>query len=108
MHTDSLPLLQLLRLSSPALPIGSYAYSQGLETACDSNYVHDKDSLHDWILGVIQNNFQYLDIPIFSRLYDAYLTNADSAIQYWNQYLLACRETNELHLEDVQMGRALK
>lgn len=107
MHTDSLPLLQLLRLCSPALPIGSYAYSQGLETACEGNHVQDKDSLHDWILGVAQNNFGYLDIPIFARLHNAHYIKDCSAIQYWNQYLLACRETNELYLEDVQMGQAL-
>ena len=107
MRIESQSLLQLLRLSSPALPIGGYAYSQGLETACENGYVNSKESLCQWVTGVLENNMQYLDIPIFSRLYDSFSKNDDEKIQYWNQYLLASRETNELYLEDCQMGNAL-
>lgn len=107
MHTESIPLLQLLRLCSPALPIGSYAYSQGLETACENGYVNNKESLCQWITGVMENSMQYLDVPVFSRLHDATTANNNIQTDYWNQYLLASRETNELYLEDCQMGQAL-
>ena len=107
MHTDSLALLQLLRLSSPALPIGGYAYSQGLETACENNHVSDKDSLYSWINGIMKNSMQYLDIPIFARLYDCHSKHDIDQLIYWNQYLLASRETQEFFLEDTQMGQAL-
>ncbi len=100
-------LLQLLRLCSPTLPIGSYAYSQGLETACHNEYVTDQKSLSKWIKGVLNNSLEHLDIPVFSRLYDAHSKQDIDSINYWNDYILASRETNELLLEDTQMGGAL-
>lgn len=104
---SEVPLLNLLRICSPALPIGSYAYSQGLETACYNNYVTDQATLNDWIESVLVNSVQHLDIPIFSRLYDAHISKSSEQIQYWNQYILASRETKELLYEDNQMGKAL-
>ena len=105
MHTNA--LLQLLRLCSPALPIGSYAYSQGLESACEQSWVHDPDSLESWISGVLKTSLKQLDVPIFSRLYDAHQNSDTESFNYWNQYLLASRETKELFLEDIQVGQAL-
>ena len=104
---NNLALLQLLRLSSPTLPIGSYAYSQGLETACHNEYVTSQETLSAWIQGLLTHSIQYLDIPIFSRLYDAHKSQDRENIEYWNNYVLACRETHELLLEDTQMGGAL-
>ena len=100
-------LLQLLRICSPTLPIGSYAYSQGLETACHNEYVTDQPSLNEWMTGVLVNSIQYLDIPVFARLYEAHKHNSNSDVHYWNDYILASRETSELLLEDTQMGGAL-
>ena len=37
--------LALLYLSSPTLPIGSFAYSQGLEKAIENELVTDKQTL---------------------------------------------------------------
>ena len=100
-------LLQLLRLCSPALPIGSYAYSQGLETACENDFVTDRQSLYHWLQGLLANSLAYLDAPVFFRLYDAHRENNKNQVAYWNQYILASRETAELFLEDSQMGNAL-
>ncbi len=104
---NNLALLQLLRLCSPTLPIGSYAYSQGLETACHNEYVTSQETLLDWIQGILTHTIQYLDIPVFSRLYDAHTEKHSENIEYWNNYILASRETSELLLEDTQMGGAL-
>ena len=44
--------LELLRLQSwlsPAFPTGSYSYSHGLEWAVEAGYVHDRESLVDWL-----------------------------------------------------------
>lgn len=104
---SNLSLLQLLRIASPTLPIGSYAYSQGLETACHNEYVNDQDSLNEWIKGLLKNSLEYLDIPLFSRLYDAHSSHNFNEVCNWNDYILASRETSELLLEDTQMGGAL-
>ena len=107
MNIEHTALLQLMRLCSPTLPIGSYAYSQGLESACELGYVHDENSLYDWVEGMLGHSLQYLDIPIFSRLYDAHQNNNTASINYWNNFILASRESKELLLEDTQMGHAL-
>ncbi|MEM7304424.1 MAG: urease accessory protein UreF [Pseudomonadota bacterium] len=107
MDNNNAALLQLLRLCSPTLPIGAYAYSQGLESACEQDDVNNQESLYQWIEGLLAHSMQFLDIPIFSRLYDAHLNHETKEIIYWNDYLLASRETHEWLLEDTQMGNAL-
>jgi urease accessory protein len=46
---------------SPAFPIGSFAYSQGLETAAEAGLINDEATLRDWLgdllrLGSISND----------------------------------------------------
>lgn len=100
-------LLQLLRLTSPALPVGSYSYSQGLEYACEAGWIDDAGSAQSWFNGVMSNGLARLDVPILARIYHACEEEAyDNAIS-WSRYVLACRETLELREEDKQTGRAL-
>ena len=106
-NTNNTALLHLLRICSPTLPIGAYAYSQSLESACELGHVHDEHSLYAWIEGLLSHSIQLLDIPVFSRLYDAISAQDTQSIEYWNDYILASRETHELLLEDTQMGNAL-
>ena len=47
---DTPALLQLIWLASPALPIGGFSYSEGLEAAIDQGFVHDEHSAADWQL----------------------------------------------------------
>ena len=42
-------LVALLHLASPALPIGAYSYSQGLEAALDANMIRYTGSARDSI-----------------------------------------------------------
>lgn len=102
MHT-----LHLLHLCSPALPIGAYAYSQGLEYAIDSGWLKNPAAIADWLLGVMDNTLSFTDLPILHRLYEASAAGDQSGIDHWNHYLRACRESRELLLEDEQLGAAL-
>lgn len=109
--TDSsvdLRLLKLMHLVSPALPIGAYAYSQGLEHAVECNWVHDITTAADWFSAVMRESMAQLDLPIMRRIHAALLGEDIGQLQYWNRYLLASRETFELHQEDTQLGLALK
>ena len=105
MVTDDIALLGLMRLVSPALPVGGFAYSQGLETAVESGWVGDASQTGEWLSGVVRHGLCRLDIPLLCRLLD----NLDNAaiFGYWNHYVLACRETLELRREELQMGKAL-
>ena len=100
-------LLHLLHLSSPALPVGAYAYSQGLEYAIDSGQLKTTEQIADWLTGVLTYGLGHLDLPVLMRCYSAWENNDYAAINRWNYFLRASRETSELVLEDEQLGIAL-
>lgn len=100
-------LLHLFQLVSPALPIGAYAYSQGLETAAEEKWIKDFDSAQDWISNVMSNALGKLDLPILLRLREAWDADDVQQVGHWNELLLASRESKELLFEDTQMGEAL-
>lgn len=105
-------LLQLLQLTSPSLPIGGFSWSQGLEFAIDAGWLKNEADTQAWLSGLIQHSLANLDLPVLMRLYDGAteLTVSGNPEQlcYWNDFILASRETRELTLEDTQMGAALR
>ncbi len=103
----SLSLVRLLQLVSPALPVGAYAYSQGMEHAVQADWVHDRNTAQEWITGVMQHNLATLDLPVLCRCHDAWKNEDETALHHWSRFLGACRETAELRAEDRQMGLAL-
>ncbi len=106
MQTTS--LLNLLHISSPALPIGAFAYSQGLEYTLEAGWCKNADDVEQWIKSVMINGLGGVDLPILKRLHQAWTKNDTEALRYWNSTLLAFRETKELYLEDIQVGDAFK
>ncbi|NNJ91864.1 MAG: urease accessory protein UreF [Gammaproteobacteria bacterium] len=102
-----LPDVRLMQLVSPALPIGAFTYSQGLEWAVESGQVNSPEAVYNWMTGVIEDSLAYLDLPILKRLYQAFQQGNEKAVTYWSEYLLASRETSELRQEENNRGRAL-
>jgi len=99
-------LLSLLHLSSPALPVGAFAYSQGLEFALDAGWCRNRDDVQNWIQDNLAFGLGQLDLPLYKRVYCAWLDGDFVSVRNWNETLLAFRETKELYLEDVQVGSA--
>ncbi len=106
MITD-LALMHLLQLVSPSLPIGMYSYSQGLEHAVEDGWITNSTEASEWITGILENSILHVDLPIFSRLFDAWEQQESESIETWSATLLAYRETSELRAEDRQTGQAL-
>lgn len=104
---NSSALLRLLQLSSPALPIGAFAYSQGLEGAASAGWVTDEASASDWILGLLARAVGTLDAPVLCRLHAAWLCDDATAVHRWSGFLLASRGSAELQSEDLRLGGAL-
>jgi urease accessory protein len=100
-------LTRLLQLASPALPVGAYSYSQGLEAAIEARIVCDERTALDWIESVLELTVARMDAPVFLRLYDAWHAGDEAAARRWNDVLLASRESAELRAETVQMGYSL-
>lgn len=107
MTETALQQLRLWQLISPALPVGSYAWSGGLESAVEQGWISDQQQAQQWIQDLLLHGLGRLDVPVFMRLYTACERIDRQAFQYWNRYLLASRESAELQQEDLQLGRAL-
>lgn len=101
------PHLRLWQLISPALPVGAYSYSQGLEYAVEQGWVNSAGTAADWIQGLLGHSLVHLDVPVLQRLHAAWREGDREKLTYWNQFLLAARETLELRAEDRNMGMAL-
>lgn len=108
-ETDAalLARVRLLHLASPATPVGSYAYSQGLEWACHAGWVADEKGLRDWLSGALEYPLARADLPLLGRLWRACAAGDWQAVERWNALLLALRETAELRAEELRRGRAL-
>ena len=100
-------LTALLQLTSPALPIGAYAYSNGLEYAVSAGWLKDEDDTRNWIMNLAQHGICRLDVPIVQRLFDSWQANELEQVRYWGRYLNASRGASELLAEDRHLGTAL-
>lgn len=105
--TSNIASLRLWQLISPALPVGAFAYSQGLEYAVEESWVHDEKSTREWMTGLLNHSLSSLDVPIMARMFKAWQRDDLEKVLYWNRYLQASRESNELLTEDRQIGCAL-
>lgn len=105
--TGTEPLLRLLQLVSPSLPVGAYAYSQGLEWAVEAGWVTDAESLEGWVEDLLHGSLARLDLPLLARLYRACVDADEAAMAKWSGGLLAARESAELRAEERARGRAL-
>ncbi len=105
---DDLALLGLMQLVSPALPIGAFAWSQGLESAFELDWVRDEASLEAWLSGVLDDGLSRCELPVLARQQAAFMAQDGEAVAYWDAWLAASRETRELAEEDQRLGAALK
>lgn len=107
MREDAIKLVRLLRLASPALPVGAFSYSQGLEWAVDRAVVMDEASAQRWIGSMLAANMARFELPMLAALYTAWHGRHDQQALALNEEFLASRETAELRAETLQMGGAL-
>jgi urease accessory protein len=130
-------LAAILQLASPALPIGAFSYSSGLEMAIELGWVTDAASAQRWIASQLNETVLRWEVPLWGRLYSAWaacaslpqprsgtsipppplgedrgegMTAASSqtVIHHLNTQAVAARETAELRSEHTQMGYALR
>ena len=104
----TISLVRLLQLCSQTLPVGAYAYSQAQEFVIASGLVNNQKDAEEWIEGVFRYSLGRLDLPALAQARDAAECNDWCRLEEIDEYLQASRESRELLLEDVEMGRALK
>ncbi len=103
----SVALARLLQLASPALPVGAYTYSQGLESAIEAGWIADEASALDWIGGVLDNAIGAFDAPLVACAHRAWSRRDADEAKRLDALFVASRESAELRAETLQMGYSL-
>jgi urease accessory protein len=100
-------LLQLIWLASPALPVGGFSYSEGLEAAIEAGHVHDEASAAAWLLDQLHLGLGRSELPLLANAIAAWRAHDAARIAELNAWVLATRETSELKRQSEQMGRSM-
>jgi urease accessory protein len=109
MSTEPAPsgLLQLIWLASPALPIGGFSYSEGLEAAIEQGLVHNESSATDWVVDQLHLTQSRGDMAVMAQAIPAWQAMDTQRLQGLNDWVMSTRETAEMRLQAEQMGRSL-
>jgi len=100
-------LLQLIWLASPALPVGGFSYSEGLESAVDRAHVATESQAADWLVDQLHLTQARADLPVLAQAMAAWRRGDTARLRELNGWLLQTRESSELRAQTVQMGRSL-
>jgi urease accessory protein len=112
--TKAQALLRLLQLTSPALPVGAYSYSEGLETLVEQRVIVTASDMLQWLTQELTYGLVVLDGAAVGLVHSAaqadLVTQSDfppGAIARLNQDLSALRDSEETRQQSWDMGRAL-
>jgi urease accessory protein len=100
-------LLGLMWLASPALPVGGYSYSEGLEAAIDAQVVRDEASAAAWITDQLHLAVARADLPLVAAAFAAWAAHDAPRLATLAAWWLTTRESAELRAQTEQMGRSL-
>jgi len=103
----SLEQLHLFQLVSPALPVGAFSYSEGLEVLVQAGALTDGQAVRAWLEAELQRGLVAIEAAALPALM------ADLGAAHWDRaaerdgWLLAQREASELRAQQRQMGSSL-
>jgi urease accessory protein len=100
-------LLHLLQLTSPALPVGAFSYSEGLEVLVQRQHLTGPEPLAAWLGAELRAGLVAVETAALAPLSQALAAGAAEAVQELEGWLLAQREAPELRAQQRQMGQAL-
>ncbi|MHA3114726.1 urease accessory protein [Acinetobacter sp. ANC 4635] len=103
--TNAAQLLKLLTLSSTALPVGAYCYSQGVESAIQIGLIQDEASSKAYFEDVLEMLLVRFELPMLQRLMQSYADTEQ--FEVWAEIYRASRETKEFLAESQQLAFSL-
>ena len=65
-------LLWLMQLASPALPVGGFSYSEGMEAAVEHSLVTDEDSAQHWLIDQLHLVQAHSELPVVAQAMKAW------------------------------------
>lgn len=101
--STSKDFLTALQWLSPAFPVGSFAYSHGLEWAISAEHVTQEAELLEWVRDLIQFGSGRNDALLVSLGYQAHDIQV---LQDLNEHALALSASRERQAETVFQGQA--
>ena len=108
-------LLQLIWLASPALPVGGFSYSEGLEALISRDQeapesianTTSAEWISNWLCDQLQLTLARGDLAVMVQAIPAWRAGQLMRVRQLNDWLLQTRETSELRAQAEQMGRSL-
>ena len=107
MSLPAASLLRLIWLASPALPVGGFSYSEGLEAAVESAGVASEPAAAEWLSHQLHLTLARGDLAVLAQAVVAWRAADLDRVRALNAWVLQTRETHELRLQSEQMGRSL-
>ncbi len=104
--TITTELISLLWLASPALPVGGFSYSEGLEGAVDTGILTDEASVSTWLCDQLHLSLSRSDLAVVSLAVNASRAHDAAKLQALDDWVIQSRETAELRLQTEQMGKS--
>jgi urease accessory protein len=94
-------------LASPALPVGGFSYSEGLESAVDSGRIGNEAQAGDWLLQQLELALARSELPLLVQAHAAWAGGDAARAAALNDWVRRTRESAELRAQTEQMGRSL-
>lgn len=104
MTDDSTSLLRLMAWLSPVFPIGSFAYSAGLEQASESRMVTNAEQLFDWLSDYLNYGSTWNDAVFFANAWR--MAKDGNNLDEISALAEAMAGTKERHQETIAQGAA--
>jgi urease accessory protein len=101
-------LLRLLQLASPALPVGGYSYSQGLEAAVNAGLVTNASDASNWLFHLLRRFVGRCEAPLVLLTCAAFDDDNAPLLADYCAFYLASRETAAARDETRQMAWSLR
>ncbi|MCP9776564.1 MULTISPECIES: urease accessory protein UreF [unclassified Cyanobium] len=95
--------LRLFQLISPALPVGAFSYSEGLEVQVQRGLLLDGAGVRAWLEAELQRGTLALEAASLPGL----LLAEPAELRERDSWLLALREAAEVRAQQRQMGASL-
>lgn len=100
-------LIRLLQLSDPALPVGGFSHSAGLETYVQLGIVKDAVTAEAFVRGMLSQNIHFTDAAFVSLTHDAITTMQADEIKQLDELCTAVKLPKEMRQASQKLGARL-